>query len=323
MPEPADPTSARPIDFAVIGAAKSGTSTLWEAVRHHPEILAPPDKERSFFNSDPVYAGGLAQFVERTFPAATPKTKIGLFSPILMAPSKANLESWSDRMATTCPDMKIIAILREPIGRAQSHLRMAKRRGRVDEDATLQQYIENHPGLKSRGPFALPGIADSNYGQILSVYAERFPREQILVLFTQDLDQRPREVYRDFFSFVGVDPDWEPSLPRVNVGGSAARVTDAALAEIGAELNRSVIPFVDEEHKKNVRAGFNWWLRNLWNIEPDAPSTSDTEISPEFRAMLAEHYLQDARLLEEILGVTPPWVPDLEAAVAAASPVSP
>ncbi len=307
---------SRPLDFAVIGAAKSGTTSLWESARHHPEILAPQDKERSFFNQQDVFDKGLEAFVKRTYPDATPEQKIGVFSPILMSGGTEKLELWVDNMARTCPDILIVAILRDPIDRALSHFRMAKRSGTVEHGTAFEDYVMSHKATKARGPWNLPGIVDSNYGRILTTYAERFPREQFLVLYTEQLDRRPLDLYRELFTFLGVDAEYVPTLPRLNVGGDRARVSAAALAEITKELNTSVFPHIAD---KNIRAGFNWWLRNLWNIEPDEPGTVvPEELSVKFRAEMAEHFIEDALLLRKAVGTNPPWITSLKQAAAAA-----
>jgi hypothetical protein len=44
------------LDFIVIGAHKSGTSSVFEHLRVHPEPYIPPDKELPYFNHDEVHA---------------------------------------------------------------------------------------------------------------------------------------------------------------------------------------------------------------------------------------------------------------------------
>ena len=62
-------TGGEAIDFLVIGAPKSGTTSLFEYLRGHPEIELPPDKEAPYFSDDRIY-GDLAweEYLQRAIP---------------------------------------------------------------------------------------------------------------------------------------------------------------------------------------------------------------------------------------------------------------
>lgn len=308
MTEPA--ATERQLDFAVIGAEKGGTSSLWEGMRYHPQIALPADKERPFFHVDHVFAAGLPAFIGRTFPTAGADARLGLVTPSLMTGDRADLDRFVHRIAGSCPRIRLVAILRDPIERAVSALRVRKRIGQVPPDMTLEAYVARTAREDGTERGHVPVLAFGEYGRILARYLEDFPREQVLVLFNRDLDRHPDRVFRALFTFLGVDADWSVRVPRVNVGGSAHRVSLEALMEVFAEMDRSVWPHFDDP---NVRAGFQYWMRHLWNVEPDAASEP---ISPAFRAWMARRYLHDARVLRERLDVRPPWVPALREAAA-------
>ncbi len=58
------------LDFIVIGAQKSGTTTLFEYLRGHPELYLPPGKEAPFFSHEEVWKDGWGEYVRRNFPGA-------------------------------------------------------------------------------------------------------------------------------------------------------------------------------------------------------------------------------------------------------------
>lgn len=294
----------------MIGAARCGTTSLWRALDSHPQIRVPSDKEREFFSSDERYGRGLGAYVERTFPELTGGETIGTVTPQLMQPQPQALETIVSRIGETCPDVKIVALLRDPIERGVSQFRRMKKMTQRHRDENFDGFIARLTEKRGRMD-KIPLVRASDYGRILSFYFEAFDREQIRVFFTADLDRDPAAFYRQVFEFLGVDPDHSPGEPRIHVGGTGTRVPPEALAELLAELDRlGRFPAGDE----NVRRGFAWWLRHLWNTEPDA---AQTEVSAELRRRLARRYLKDARTLEELLGAPPPWVGTLQAAAKA------
>lgn len=295
----------RPFDFLVVGANRCGTTSLWRALNSHPQVRVPSDKEREFFSSDERYERGLEHFIRRTFPDLRDDEVIGTVTPQLMAPNPHAARANVERIRSTCPEVKLIAVLRDPIERCVSQFRRMKKIGRGEEE-TFDQFIER-VAAKRGGIDKIPLVRASDYGRILRPYFKTFKRKQIEVLFTADLDQDPATFYRRVFEFIGVDPDHDPGAPRVHLGGIGQRVTPEALDELQAEMDhRGLLP-----EDENARRGFAWWLRHLWNTAPDERGT---EVSDDLRRQLAERYLADAEELERLIGVKPPWLDSLRAA---------
>ena len=101
--------------FLILGAQKAGTSSLYNYLRQHPSLRLPQKKEMHFF--DLYYMRGLKWYA-RQFPAfvfnRTKKT--GEATPYyLFHPAVA------ERVATALPNVKLIALLRDPTVRAFAH----------------------------------------------------------------------------------------------------------------------------------------------------------------------------------------------------------
>ena len=108
--------------FLIIGAQKCGTTALLRALRLHPLVLAPVRKEIHYF--DHGYDRG-PRWYRSHFPARRGAAYVtGEASPSYLmhplAPSRA---------AAFDPDMKLVAILRDPVERALSHHAMTTRKG--------------------------------------------------------------------------------------------------------------------------------------------------------------------------------------------------
>ena len=292
----------RPFDFLVIGANRCGTTSLWRALDSHPQVRVPSDKEREFFSADERYERGLEHYVRRTFPDLREEEAMGAVTPQLMSPNPHALRTIIERIEATCPEAKLIALLRDPIDRAVSQLRRMKKIGGGPEES-FDQFIARVEA-KRGGLDKIPLVRASDYGRILRLYFKTFDRDQIRVFFTADLDRDPATLYRQVFELIGVDPAHDPGAPRVHLGGTGQRVPPEALEELQAEMARRGLLPEDE----NARRGFAWWLRHLWNTEPDQRGT---EISDDLRRRLAERSLADAEVLEALIGVEPPWVGSL------------
>ena len=112
-------------DFFIVGAAKSGTTSLYSYVRQHPEVFLPSMKEPRFF-VDPDYFGGdalghLTQVRDLDeylglFAGAPECARVGEASPVYLY-SRGTAE----RIRGFRPDASIVAILRNPVDRAYSH----------------------------------------------------------------------------------------------------------------------------------------------------------------------------------------------------------
>jgi hypothetical protein len=133
------------LDFIVIGAQKAGTTSLFQYLRYHPEISLPAGKEVPYFSHDALYARGWAAYMRnlaRYEAISDPMRKWGTVTPqymvggVLQATADVAIKNNYDertvplRIHERLPDVRMIAILRDPVERALSHHRMAVMIGR-------------------------------------------------------------------------------------------------------------------------------------------------------------------------------------------------
>ena len=130
------------LDFIVIGAQKSGTTSLFRHLIQHPEISLPPGKERPYFSHDEVYARGWGAYMRsltrhdafadpvRSWGTVTPQYMVGgLYQSNGDAAESYDERTVPLRINETLPSVHLIAILRDPVERALSHHRMLAMRG--------------------------------------------------------------------------------------------------------------------------------------------------------------------------------------------------
>jgi Sulfotransferase domain len=223
-------SSLRPLpDFLILGAQKAGTTALYAYLRWHPEITGPSFKEISFF--DRHYARGETwyrahlparprQWVARRRRGRWPE--VGEASPSYLFHPLA-----PERVAALLPEARLISVLRDPVDRAFSHYQHEVALGReplafedalAAEDKRMRGEVERM--LRDSSYFSEAWwnhtyAARGRYAEQLERWFALFPREQVLVLFSDDLLQQPAETYARVLDFLGVDSYELSSYPRI------------------------------------------------------------------------------------------------------------
>ena len=198
-------------DFLIIGAQRGGTTSLYEYLCRHPQVDPATEKEIHYF--DFQTARGPAWY-RAHFPWRFPGTRItGEASPFyLFHPRVPRL------VRDLLPAVRLIVLLRDPVERAHSHFRL-QRRAKIEPLATFEEAIAAEPERLAgeREKFArLPDYYGYNFHQYsylergiylpqLVAWEEFFPREQLLVLGSEDFYARPAEVFGRVCDFLGLD----------------------------------------------------------------------------------------------------------------------
>jgi len=206
-------------DFLVIGAQKAGTTALYAYLRWHPAILGPFWKEVSFFDrhwwrGEAWYRGQL--------PFRTEGRLVGEASPSYVFHPLA-----PERVYSLVPDVRLIVLVREPAERAYSHYQHEVALGREPlsfedaldtEDERLRGEVDRlraDPRAFSREWWDHAYAARGLYADQIERWLEFFPREQVLIVTTEELGERPAETYASVLAFLGAPPHALGAYPRV------------------------------------------------------------------------------------------------------------
>ena len=222
-------SSARPLpDFLIIGAQKAGTTALYAYLREHPAVAGPPWKEVSFF--DRHYARGAAwyrgNFPNRLY-LRRMQARTGA-TPLVgeASPSYVFHPLGPERVASLVPEARLVALVRNPIDRALSHYHHEVALGRESlsfeealaaEETRMSGELERmrDPRYFSHAWWNYTYAARGLYTEQLERWLERFPRERLLVVPSEDLLDRPRETYARVLDFLGVPPHELASYPQI------------------------------------------------------------------------------------------------------------
>ncbi len=276
----------------IIGATKSGTTSLHHYLSQHPQIYLPKEKETQFFTDDQLYRHGVDFYLSHYFrearrqPARGEATPIYFHRPDIVIP----------RLRDTLPSdrMQFILILRHPVQRAWSHYEHMVRLGLESEDFTTA--LAREKDRQERDPMAwFSYFTDGLYHQLLSQWFAAFGRDSFLILRHEELAADTPATLNRIFTFLGVDTDVTiPDLaPQNEAGAPASRWLMKLLMGHfkGAELIKRLVGI-------RLRRRLGSALR-LAIIRP----TGKREPMPdEIRRRLLRDYAADIDGLERLLG---------------------
>ncbi|MEH6587339.1 MAG: sulfotransferase [Halioglobus sp.] len=295
-------------DFLVIGAQKSGTTSLFAMLSKHPQLFLPARKEVQFFSSPMLYPKGLDWYAQEFFATCPPGRLAGEVSPQYMYSTEI-----ARRVHNALPKAKIIAILREPIDRAWSHYLMTRRRGqesRSPEEAFAAALDTDETDTEA--PESTRYFQFGDYERVLMEYMQLYGRDNILILFQEDLDKRPEVVIRQVCSFLGIDKVIPENVGvRVHQSGDIRFKALGRLTKEDNLVRRVLRAFVP----RRLRPTIVFWTEML-NIRPAKEKTE----MPETLRHDFNHFAQrQAAFLEREFGLAPPW-PAVIGAITACPP---
>lgn len=298
----------RPADkptFLVLGAAKSGTTSLCAALARHRDVFFSDPKEPVFFERE--YERGLEYYWAEYFsgwsgqPVAGEGRVYHLYLPFV-----------PERIRESLPEARLVAVLRDPVERAHSHWWHRVTRGyerRSFDEAVRDELREIESGRTFRAARSpelwarnfFPGTRGTHadvrevrylemghYAEQLRRYLRLFPDDRLRVLRFEALVREPSTILAELFSFLGVDPTrGETTLPRRNVAEDTRKGRAAFLLERAAWALRlrDLLP-------EGLRAGVRRALSRK-AVKPPMPD--------EVRRRLALHYAPRQRELEELV----------------------
>jgi hypothetical protein len=206
-------------DFVIVGARKAGTTSLYNYLVQHPSVLPAMMKELHFFTDfyskgERWYRGNFPMLVEQWLLEKTRQKRIitGEASPNYyydpLTPA---------RIRATCPNAKLILILRDPVSRAFSDYNHDIRHGRFTHDQlSFETVVEREiaylagPGrdlFKQSDAFHIVNarcrhVARGLYARHLRLWLEVFSRDQLLVLRGEDLYKSAQAMFGRVLDFL-------------------------------------------------------------------------------------------------------------------------
>lgn len=260
----------------IIGAMKSGTTSLTRYLSGHPQISACRIEEPHFFADDDVYAKGL-DWYESLFQFDEENHRICLENSNSYA-KYPYFSSPPERIATDLENPRFVYIVRDPVDRVVSHFNFSMRHGWIEagEKPTDDRFL-----------------SPSRYAMQLERFERLFPKESILLIRLEDMTRDPQSVLARVQSFLGLDVQ---TLDRVEERHNTARAS-TQLQYLTWRLGLK--PYV-QRLKPYVPPVLRRAARQMGSA-----AAKQITLSPGERVAVAERLEQDALALLERYGVDP------------------
>jgi tetratricopeptide (TPR) repeat protein len=202
-------------DFIIIGAQKCGTTSLYHYLAQHPNIICSIIKETDFWLND--FHQGLEWYLAQ-FPPRLQGEKILIGEA---SPNYLNERDVPERLFQVFPNVKLIVLLRNPVNRAISHYYHSLRGGWTscplpEAIETEIQKLQNQEQDYWNQPNGY--VARGVYIEFLKKWMTIFPKEQFLILRSEDFYAQPESTLMQVFDFLNLPPASEMNLKPYNQG---------------------------------------------------------------------------------------------------------
>ena len=279
-------TGARYPDFFLVGAAKSGTTSLFRYLAQHPSIFVPWKKEPNYFADPTVHGGGEYSTLDaylRLYQDCPHDVRAGDGSASYL-PSRSS----AARIKDARPDARILIILRNPVDRAYSHY--WHQRVRFAEEMSFEDAIEDEPRRIEQGrPYGFLYVRTGLYHDQVARFVDLFGSQVRIHLF-DDLRSDPDTLFRDVLSFLGVESEGPAGTARIHHRSGPLR--SETLGRLMA------IPFPG---RRKLAQRWPQRMRALRRAVTQRNVTRPPPMNPETRLRLTEVVRPDVERLQELL----------------------
>ena len=311
--------SERKPKFLIIGAQRSASTLLNTCMQAHPAVFSP-NGEIEYFE-DPHYNSAPPGYLGRLFEKAPPAEAYGFKRPELLARPEC-----PPRIANELPEVRLIAVLREPIARTVSayyHYASLRAIPLLPLNDGLKQILDGR--LDRQYPMARQIVDYSLYGAQLRRYRDFFDASSILVLYDHQVASDTSTTMARVFEFVGVEAEHasEPVRRAVNAG---------VFARPRLHFHRMVSPlaygrtpqYSGVSGNRLSVAAFKALVRFDRSVLARIFGNEKSSLEPAVRARLVQLFRPDAHLLQSMCGDLPPnWSATSDASAQRENPASP
>jgi len=273
-------------NFFIVGAPRSGTTSLYNYLKIIPQVFMSPVKEPGYFIPNDFRGFSEKKYLE-LFKNVKDEIVIGEASAGYLASQEAAF-----RIKKEIPNAKIIITLRDPVERTFSDYLNNLRTGNVK--ITFEQDFENF--LSNKGKSHLKtSIPVSMFFKQVKNYLDIFGQENVKILIFEETVKDTRKTIENILEFLGVNIQIPENIekqynaysePLGNVGTSIAE--NKTISKIA----KKVFP---DKNRENI-------LRTILNKKGKKP-----KLSEETKMKLQNLFLEDVKNLENLLERSLPW----------------
>lgn len=254
-----DNVSAGPTpNLFIVGAPKCGTTSLYEYLRHHPQIFFPFDDEDYSRVKEPNYFCPELDILDKDA-IKDREQYLGLYRGSADAVWRGDAstnhlfsELAAKRIRHFCPAARILVMLRPPVEWMRSyHSELLRHHHEdiIDFHAAVDACGDRRAGLRippqTSVPKCLDYLAMSHFAPQLERYYDAFGRDAVKVILLEDMATTPEKTFQEILAFLGVETSYHPEFQVFNEtprNGSIERFVTSVYRQAG--MKRVVQQFV-------------------------------------------------------------------------------
>ena len=237
------------LDFLCVGFTKCGTTSLYQALKQNKQIYMPKEKEILYCNWKNEYLDAPERFFEMYFSRIPEKKRRGCIEPTYFHHANTVYESFGNKT-------KLIFMLRNPMDATYSYFKMMMRRSYEPQQRMyykkygsycpemFEEYMEDYIFSRKDQRFS--------YDIWLKEYLQFWKKEEIMVIFFEEIIKEPERILKEVQEFIGVQPKKIQELPYSNQGKQVAR--NYFSARVNGKLHKMAVNNKKEAGTKRKKA---------------------------------------------------------------------
>lgn len=187
----------------VLGASKSGTSSLHYFLQQHPEVFMSKIKEPHFFDNNKMYNKGILFYSKKYFKGSEKCPIRGEATPSYFSNHVAVIPRILETYYYN-NEIKFIIILRDPVQRAWSHY-LHKIRNATENESFEKALLLEKARLKENHWVGY--FTEGCYASHLQQWFNFFPPKSFYICFIEDLISDPEQFLFDLYNFLMISSD--------------------------------------------------------------------------------------------------------------------
>jgi hypothetical protein len=293
-----------------VGAARSGTTSLYEYLGRVPRVFIAPVKEPHYFAPSVSENNAISRFVTHDR-----KQYLELFKNVKNEDAIGEASAsylWDIQspkaIHDAVPDARIIMILRDPIERAFSHYLMSVRQ--KEETLPFYDAIEKDYKSSEKGYFISHLYVELGlYAEQIGRYIETFGFKNIKVLIFEDFIKEPQTAVNDVLEFLGLEPYrpanigkvYDPYLNSTNRRRSISLLSRFVFRSKTADKANEIFKTATTMTSKNSQTDKDSRAQQILR------TTYASAVPEDGKRYLKEVYHKDVTNVISILGKSVPW----------------
>lgn len=287
-------------NFLIVGVARSGTTSLYNYLKQHPEVYMSPIKEPKYFafqGEQLQWAGPNDQKSVKNY-IATLEEYQNLFKNVAHEKAIGEISPWylysktaASRIKSCIPDVKLIVILRNPIDRAYSNFLVNLKTGRESLDDFEKVIKQENQRIQQNWGWTFHYITRGFYYENLMRYFNLFEPHQIKIYIYEDLTSSPENLLYNLCQYLEVDDNFIfKTQKKHNISYiPKSRLLEELLNNFSIEKSRLVQGKVSKNIAENLKQTLKQW------------NQKKTKMSPKIRDYLIDVYKEDIMKVQDLI----------------------